>query len=196
MIKIGLTGGIGSGKTTVCKIWQECGAYVINADDLAKQVMVNNSVVKQELIEIFGKGAYQSDGNLNRKFLAAQAFEKGRANELNEIVHPRIPPKVESIMEKAEEKGYPMLVYEAILLLNGLENYQLDFIVIVLADEEKRLRWTQKRDEASGKTIANRMKNQPDFRTLTGMADFVIQNDGSLDDLEQKAKSLYYSLIG
>jgi dephospho-CoA kinase len=196
MIKIGLTGGIGSGKTSVCTVWQKCGAYIINADDLAKEIMVSDSVVKQQLINTFGKKTYQPDGSLNREYLAKQAFEKGRVNELNGIVHPRIPQKMESIVEKAEEKGYPALVYEAILLLNGLKNYQLDFVVIVLADREKRLRWTQKRDGVSEKTIASRMKKQPDFRKLTFMADFVIQNDGSLDELEQRAKSLYYSLTG
>ncbi len=195
MIKIGLTGGIGSGKTTVSKVWQKCGAFVINADDLAKQVMVKNSVVRQKLMEAFGKGAYQSDGSLNREYLAEQAFAKGRVNELNEIVHPHIPEEVESVMQTAESQGYPMLVYEAILLLKGLENYQLDFIVIVLAHREKRLQWVQQRDGKSSKSIINRMAKQPDFASLTDLADFVVRNDGSFSDLEQKASNLYYKIL-
>jgi dephospho-CoA kinase len=195
MIKIGLTGGIGSGKTTVCKIWQKCGAYVINADDLAKQVMASNSVVKQKLVETFGEGAYHSDGSLNREHLAEQAFEKGRVDELNEIVHPHIPREVEMVMQEAEAQGYPMLIYEAILLLKGLENYQLDFIVMVLADRQKRLRWVQQRDGRPAESIINRMNIQPDFASLTGSADFIIHNDGSFSDLEQNASNLYYKIL-
>jgi dephospho-CoA kinase len=78
MKKVGITGGIGSGKSTVCQVWQNEGAYVINADDLAKELIVNNKIIKQELIKAFGQQTYHPDGSLNRTYLAEQAFGKGR----------------------------------------------------------------------------------------------------------------------
>lgn len=191
MVKVGITGGIGSGKTAVCNIWQSLGAYVLNADDLAKKIMVSDPAIKKEIQQAFGPESYYEDGSLNRSYLAEQAFESGRVEELNRIVHPRIPEESQKIMEKAEEDGYEVFVYEAALLLQNVRPPHLDYIVLVLAEREQRLQRVQQRDGVSRKEVLNRMKNQQNFEELTDKADIIIRNDGTLEDLERRAADVY-----
>lgn len=195
MVKVGITGGIGSGKSTVCNVWERLGAYVINADALAKKIMTTDELVKKEIINVFGPESYHPDGRLNRKFLAKEAFEKDRVNELNAIVHPRVPLKVASLMENAADQGYNVVVYEAALLLQNLRPDHLDHIVLVLAPEEKRTEWVKKRDEVSKEHVLERIEKQQNFDELTHLADTIIHNDGTLEELKQKAEVLYRKFV-
>lgn len=191
MVKVGITGGIGSGKTAVCKIWQSLGAYILNADDLAKKIMSSNPQIKKEIQQTFGVESYQEDGSLNREYLAEQAFESGRVEELNRIVHPRIPGESQKIMEKAEKEGYDVFVYEAALLLQNVRPSNLDYIVLVLADREQRLQRVQQRDGSDREEILNRMKSQQNFEELKDKADIIIYNNGTLEALERRAVDVY-----
>lgn len=195
MVRIGITGGIGSGKSTVCEAWESEGAYIINADRLAKDIMTNNEAVKQEIIETFGERAYKNDGQLNKKYLAKQAFEKGRVAELNAIVHPRVPEEVDAMMDTAAEHGYEAVVYEAALLLQNLRPDSLDHIVLVLAPEDKRIGWVQERDDISKQLVVDRIEKQQNFNELTHLADIVLHNDGTLGELKLKAKELYKKIV-
>ena len=195
MVKVGITGGIGSGKTKVCKIWQSLGAYIINADGIAKDLMVHNEAIKDEIIDTFGESSYHSDGSLNRTYLAKQAFEKGRVKELNAIVHPHVPSEVEALMQTAEEHGYKVVVYEAALLLQNLRPAFLDEIVLVLADQEKRIARVTKRDNVGKQDVLDRIHKQQDFNELKDKADVIIQNNGSLDELNRRAKEIYNRLV-
>jgi dephospho-CoA kinase len=192
MKKIGITGGIGSGKSTVCQVWQNEGAYVINADDLAKELMTNNEPIRQLLLDTFGQQTYHPDGSLNRTYLAEQAFEKGRVEQLNAIVHPHIPAEVSRLMENADKQGVDVAVYEAALLLQNLRPDHLDCVVLVLADEERRLEWVQERDQTDREQVLDRIEKQQNFEELTHRADFVIKNDDSLEALKNKADILYH----
>lgn len=195
MIKVGITGGIGSGKTTVCEIFQDHGAYVLNADDLAKRIMRDDPAVKKEITQAFGPNAYLEDGGLNRKYLADQAFGNGRVEELNSIVHPRIPQAAEKIMTKAAKKGYNVFVYEAALLLQNLRPDELDYIILVLADKKKRVQRVQKRDKVEKDLVMDRIQQQQDFNELTHLADIIIRNNGTLKELEDQAEKVYYELL-
>ncbi|HYW35633.1 MAG TPA: dephospho-CoA kinase, partial [Balneolaceae bacterium] len=166
MIKIGITGGIGSGKSTVCEVWKQLGAYIINADELAKEIMISDPIVKENLIKTFGEESFHADGSLNRSFLAEQAFRKGRVEELNAIVHPQIPAEVDALMQKADDEGYKVVVFEAALLLQNLPRYDLDFVVLVLADKTRRSRWVQQRDEVPERMVTDRMERQQNFEEL------------------------------
>ncbi|MDX1587211.1 MAG: dephospho-CoA kinase, partial [Balneolaceae bacterium] len=194
MITIGVTGGIGSGKSEVCEIWQRQGAYVLNADDLAKQLMIEREDIRQEIIDTFGSSSYHDDGSLNRQHLAREAFEKGRVEELNAIVHPRMPGEVKMRMEDVRKQGYKVFVYEAALLLQNLRPGNLDYVVLVLAPEEDRIRRVQERDQVARDTVMGRMQTQQEFEQHTDEADFVIRNDGTLKDLEKEAMNIYRNI--
>jgi len=195
MVKVGITGGIGSGKTTVCDIFQHHGAYQLNADDLAKSLMSEDEEVKKEIIETFGEESYTKEGRLNREYLATQAFGNGRVQELNDIVHPRMPEAVEKHMKKAEEQGYKVFVYEAALLLQNLRPEELDVVILVLADKQKRIDRVRKRDEVNKELILDRMQHQQDFKELTHLADIVIDNNGTLEELKDRAEKVYYDIL-
>jgi dephospho-CoA kinase len=195
MVKIGVTGGIGSGKTVFCNVFQNHGAYVLNADDLAKKIMTQDPDVKQELLNTFGAESYNEDGSLNRQYLAEQAFRNERVEELNSIVHPRIPSAADKIMQKAERDGYEVFVYEAALLLQNLRPEHLDYIVLLLADKDKRIERVQERDNVNKELVVDRMQQQQNFEELTHLADIVIENNGTLEELEEKAERVYYDIL-
>ncbi len=195
MVRIGVTGGIGSGKTVLCNVFQKHGAYILNADDLAKRIMVEDPAVKQGLKETFGADSYYDDGRLNREYLAEQAFQNNRVEELNRIVHPRILPYAEEIMQKAESEGYKVFVYEAALLLQNLRPDHLDYVILMLADKEKRIQRVQERDGVNKELVVDRMQHQQNFEKLTHLADFVIENNGTLEELEEKAERVYYDIL-
>lgn len=195
MITVGVTGGIGSGKTTVCKEWEKLGASVVYADDLAKELMVTDDQLKQSLIDVFGEETYDSDGKLNRAHLIRHAFEEGRVGELNELVHPAVARKFQEICVEAEKAGEKMVVEEAALLLNeGRPNY-FDVIVIVTSNEENRLTRVMKRDSVSKEKVIDRAQNQPNFKNLVHIADYTIDNNGSLNDLKEKSARLYKTIL-
>ena len=195
MVTVGITGGIGSGKSTVCEFWSELGAYVLNADDLAKELMISDPEIKEQLLHIFGEDSFFEDGSLNRKHLAHEAFEKGRVDELNAIVHPKIPEAAAEKMNRAESNGYDVFVYEAALLLENLDPGDLDYVVLVLADEEQRLERVQERDNSSAQDIRKRMNKQRNFEEATDRADYVIQNNGTLEELKKKAELVYENFL-
>lgn len=195
MISVGITGGIGSGKTTVCNIWEKLGAFVLNADHLAKKVMVEDKEVVSQIKDTFGNESYLPGGQLNREYLATEAFQKGRVKELNAIVHPKIPDKSREMKESARQDGYKLFVYEAALLFENFRPDFLDFIVLVLADQQNRINRVQKRDETSKQDVLDRMEKQQDFEKYVNLADFVIYNNDSLEALERRAKGLYQKLL-
>jgi len=195
MVRVGITGGIGSGKSTICKVWEREGAFVIYADELAKSIMTDDQTVIGSIKQAFGEKAYFSDGSLNRPWLAKLAFSENRVGELNAIVHPVVYRESDRLMKKAESEGYPMAVREAaILLQNGRPN-DLDKVVLVLARDKDRLFRVSGRDGSSTEQVASRMNAQPDYESYLPLADVVIRNDGSIAELEDAALALFRQLV-
>lgn len=195
MITVGVTGGIGSGKTTVCKEWEKLGAKIVYADDLAKELMVNDPDLRSNLIKGFGRETYYEDGSLNREHLIRHAFEKGRVEELNKLVHPAVAKKFKEISKKAEKQGEEMVVEEAALLLNNGRPSHLDVVVIVKSDRSVRLNRVVKRDSVPVKKVLERDQKQPDFDSLAHLADYIIENNGSLEELKEKSKQIFKLLV-
>lgn len=194
MIKVGVTGGIGSGKTTLCKEWEKLGAYVLYADDLAKKLMNEDQQLKARIKKVFGDESYDASGNLVRPYLACEAFEKGRVEELNALVHPVLWEKAESIAREKEREGIRVFAKEAAILLNNGRPKDVDYVVLILADEENRIERTKKRDNTTKSAIQQRISKQPDFNELIHLADFVITNEGSLEDLKKKSREVLHQI--
>lgn len=194
MIKIGITGGIGSGKTTFCREWEKLGVHVVYADDFAKELMNEDQDLRENIIKVFGKDSYDKDGNLNRPYLAEEAFAKNRVEELNALVHPVLREKLKEYARQKEREGVNIFAYEAAILLNEGRPEGLDYVIIVTADEAQRLKRTANRDQASTKEIQHRMDKQPDFEELFHLADFVIENSGTEKELQKKAEEILQTI--
>ncbi|MEX0685997.1 MAG: dephospho-CoA kinase [Balneolales bacterium] len=195
MITVGITGGIGSGKSTVCKQWERLGAKVIYADQLAKELMVNNPYLRDAIKKEFGDESYLNDGSLNKPYLSHQAFEGHKVDMLNKLVHPEVYKETQRINAKAEKEGVKILVKEAALLLQNGRPSNIDFIILVLANEELRKKRVALRDKTSINDVEARIKKQQNFSELIHLADFILENDGSLQDLIHKANDLYNVLL-
>ncbi len=195
MIKVGVTGGIGSGKSAVCRVWESLGAKVVYADDLAKDLMTNDDKLRDAIKSIFGNSAYDEKGKLNRSYLAMEAFNKGRVQELNNLVHPRVKEEVNRLALAAAEEGYSMFVEEAALLLNEGRPGHLDVIVLVEASEKHRLNRVKARDKVDLEQIQARIQRQQDPKQLRIFADYILVNDGSMDELTERSKTLYHKLL-
>ncbi len=195
MIVAGITGAIGSGKTTICKEWEKLGAALYYADDEAKKLMVSDDSLKIELKNAFGDETYLPDGSLNKEHLIREAFEKNRVELLNSIVHPAVERHFKTFCEAARKREENMVVKEAALLLNKGRPDELDVVVIVIADRDARVKRVVDRDGLPDEKVLERDRKQPDFEELQSLADYLIHNNGSLEDLKEKAISLYYQIL-
>lgn len=196
MISVGITGGIGSGKSTVANIWETLGARVVYADNLAKELMTTDPELKKKLSQTFGEESYAADGSLNKSHLIKEAFHKNRVEELNTIVHPAIRTEVHRLIQEAEKSGVQLFAYEAAILLNEGRPDYLDVVVLVSSNREKRLERVSNRDAVDASDVAARMAKQPDFASLGHLVDYTIENNGTLDELREESVQLYNHLIG
>ncbi len=192
---VGVTGGIGSGKTTFCKVWEKLGAAVYFADDAAKKLMVHDESLIKKLKKTFGEDTYKADGTLNKSHLIQEAFEKGRVDTLNKLVHPAVAKDFKAFVQKAVSANKKIVVKEAALLLIGGRPEDLDIIVLIMSDKKSRIGRVVERDDVSEKEVENRDSKQPSFDQLTHLADYVVANDGTQKELERKAEKLYTKVL-
>ncbi len=191
MITVGITGGIGSGKTTFCKFWEKQGAFVIYADDLAKELMVKDMELISGIKSRFGDESYHEDGSLNRSYLAEEAFKKGRVEELNALVHPVLHQKTRELAREKADEGVEVFAEEAAVLLNDGRPGWLDYVVLLTAPRQQRVDRVVQRDHSDEELVLDRIQKQPDFESLYPLCDFIIENEGGLEELEQKAIEVY-----
>lgn len=192
MLKVGVTGGIGSGKTTVCKIFETLGIPVYAADERAKALMQTDQTLIRSIKEIFGDAAYQS-GRLNRAFIAAQVFEsKPLLAQLNSIVHPAVAQDVLRWMQQQE--GKPYMIEEAALLFESGSYKHFDKIITVVAPLSDRIARLKKRDMATDEQITARMNNQMSDEEKIKLSDFIIYNDMQHRLIEQTL-SIHHALL-
>ena len=173
-IKIGLTGGIGSGKSMVSKLLTTYEIAVYDSDTRAKSLMETDDKIIHSITQIFGKEAY-TDGKLNRRFVAEEVFaSSSKLLQINSIVHSAV---IDDFSQWAERQATDILVFEsAIIFENGLEKY-FDKIIAVVAPQKLRIERVKRRSGLSRKEILNRIKNQTSRKTLRQRADYVVIND-------------------
>lgn len=192
MLKIGVTGGIGSGKTTVCKLFENLGIPVYYADERAKSLMVADKELKSGIKSLFGSESYFSNGRLNRKYIATKVFNDSKLlKELNKLVHPAVFKDGEKWFLQQKSK---FALKEAALLIESGNYKTLDKIIVVTAPEEIRIARVMKRDRISIEKVKARIKNQLSEKAFLKHADYIIVNDG-FTNLEQAVKKIYKDLI-
>lgn len=192
---IGVTGGIGSGKTTFCGFFKSQGFPVINADVLAKSLMVENATLKGKIISSFGSESYKGDGSLNRVYLSGKAFSENRVSELNALVHPVVKSTVQEIIKENSERGLPLLVYEAAILLNNGRPDFVDVVIWIEADVKTRIDRVIDRDKVDPQSVTERIDKQISIESVRDYVDIVVQNTGSLEELENVALKLIQEYV-
>lgn len=174
MLRIGLTGGIGSGKTTVAHIFEVLGAPVYYADSAAKKLMNSDPELRTKIIGAFGSASYEGT-EINRSFLASEVFyDSGKLDTLNSIVHPAVFADAELWMSR---QSFSYAVKEAAILFESGSNKQLDYVIGVTAPEELRIERLIKRDGKSLEEIKFFMDRQMNEDEKMRLCDFVIIND-------------------
>jgi len=172
---IGITGGIGSGKTFVCHILQSMGYPVFYSDKEAKSILSNDLTVKNQIIDLFGKEAYLSSELLNREFLASKIFnDKELLSKMNAIVHPVVKGYFNEwvIQQKSN-----IVFNEAAIIFEIGNDKNYDAVVLIKASKETKVNRIQTRDDLSLKEIEKRMNNQWSDERKIELADYVIDND-------------------
>jgi len=176
MYQVGLTGGIGSGKTLVCSILEKLGVPVFYADREARHLMNENSGLRKQIEEVFGLEAYLK-GTLNREFLAEKVFgDPSLLEKMNALVHPAVREHYTSWVEMQSDPPY--VVEEAAILFESGSDLFMDLTVLIYADEEERIQRVMKRDGTDRLQVEKRMKTQMGEEEKKKRADYIIYNDG------------------
>ncbi len=184
MLHIGITGGIGSGKSVVCRIFEVLGIPVYYADDRAKWLMNNDPGLKAAIRGLFGDQAYAANGELDRKYIASVAFtDPAILSRLNEIVHPAVLE--DGFAWQQAQSDAPYTIKEAALLFESGSYLFLDRIITVYAPLELRLQRVMDRDGADRESVLSRIQRQMPEEEKTKLAHYVIYNDGSRSLIRQ-----------
>ena len=174
--QVGITGGIGSGKSTVARIFASLGVPTYDADSRAKSVMTTNATLVEKLKKEFGNAAYDSSGKLDRKYLSAQVFGfPERLEKLNSLVHPCVAEDYQEWLNL--HRAHPYILKEAALLFETGSAGKLDKIIVVTAPADLRMKRVKSRDNRSDKEIKDIMKRQWPEEQSIARADHVIAND-------------------
>lgn len=178
MLKIGITGGIGSGKTTVCRVFELLGIPIFYADTVAKLIMHTDPVLKEEILKTFGEKTYSNDGELNRAYISSIVFNnESELDKLNALVHPAVFRAFDKWL--AIHSNAPYIIKEAALLFET-ESYKMcDLSLLVVSPKASRVRRIIARDGISQDEIVLRMKRQLSDEEKIKLADHILFNDES-----------------
>ena len=188
---VGLTGGIGSGKTTVAKMFASLGIPVYNSDERAKELMVNSEELVNEIKSLLGEEAY-SDNDLNRDYIAQRVFtDKALLNELNELVHPAVR---DDFKNWAKEQQSPYVIQEAAILFENGAHEHFDQMVLVTAPKMIRLERIMHRDNVSEDNILARMNHQWEDERKIELSDHIIHNI-DLQQTEETVASVHKKIL-
>ena len=186
-LRIGITGGIGSGKTTICKLFETLGIPVYYADAAARHLMVNDAELVSKIRNLFGNEAYLPSGELNRKYLAGIVFHnQQKLTLLNSLVHPAVEKDAQRW--HSQQHSAPYTLKEAALIFESGSHQLLDRVINVYAPLETRIERVIKRDHVSRDDVLARIKNQWPEEDKLALSDHVIVNDNTLSIIRQVYK--------
>jgi dephospho-CoA kinase len=196
MLLVGLTGGVASGKSTVSRILEGEGATLIDADQIARELVRPGTPAFLELIQAFGKNILREDGALDRKKLAARIFsDPQQRNILNRVLHPKIGEEIQRrIEEVAKRDPAAIVILDAALLLEVGNHGKMDKVIVVTSRAEQQLERLKDRDgmapEDARKILASQMPQEEKLKA----ADYVLRNEGSLEETEKRTKEIFREL--
>ncbi|MGP6151150.1 dephospho-CoA kinase [Priestia flexa] len=194
-IVVGLTGGIASGKSTVSAIFREMNIPVIDADQIAKEVVQNGRVAYSKIVEVFGKEILQEDLEINRAALGQIIFHNEQERQkLNSIVHPEVRSEMLKQKEQLIAEQYQLVVLDIPLLFESKLTYLVDQVIVVHVNELVQLERLQKRNNLSKEDALARIKSQLPLTEKAKMADFIIDNNGSIDETKEQVIKLVSKL--
>lgn len=199
MLKVGLTGGVACGKSTVGEMFEARGAKLIKADEIAHQLMQPGQPAYREVVQHFGRGIVQEDGTIDRQKLARAAFGGGRVEELNRLVHPAVIAHQERWMEEeaARHRDAVVIVEAALILEAGVQKRFNKIIMVTCRPEQKAARFAQRQgvtDEAARQEVERRQAAQRSDEEKIGAADYVIDNSGSRAETERQVEQVFCEL--
>jgi dephospho-CoA kinase len=175
IIKVGITGGIGSGKSTICNVFKILGSPVFEADTVAKEILSKNDSVKKEIIHLFGKDIYSPEGVVNRKKLAEIIFNDDiQLRKVNNIIHPAVQNEFNNWL-KNQVTSY--IIHEAAILFESEFYKMMDFTILISAPESERINRVIKRDGITEKQVRERMLRQWNEEKKQKLADVVLYNN-------------------
>ena len=186
-LKIGITGGIGSGKSLACKYFEKLGYKVIYADRVAKELYSSNSQLIKRLVAEFGKGILDENGKLSRPNARRIIFsDKRNIKRVNSIVHPFVFREMDKMVSRIKDK---VVLFEAAIMFESGSYKRMDYVVLIYANKETRIKRIIKRDGVKRRDVLKLMKLQLDEREKAKRADFVIKNNSTAPALEKNVKT-------
>lgn len=193
MVIVGLTGGLGAGKTTIADLFQDCGAKIIDADQLARNVVKPGKVAWKEIKKQFGPSVFHLDKTLNRQALAHVVFQNSqKLKKLQNIIHPRVA-REQAIRAKSLSKAFPqaVIIYDAALLIEAGAHRRMDHVIVVKADRATQIARVCHRDGLTKTQALRRIKQQMPLRQKLYYADTILDGTWPRSQLRPVVKSLY-----
>lgn len=196
MLIVGLTGGVASGKTAVSQVLKEEGAYIIDADQIARELVQPHKPAWNELIRTFGKEILQEDGFIHRKKLADKVFADPKKRKLlNQILHPRIKEEMDRRTKEIGQKDpEAIVVIDAPLIVELGDHREMDKLIVVASTQTQQIERLKERDGIGPEEALRILSSQMPVEEKVNLADFVIRNEGSLEETKKRAKEVFKEL--
>ena len=193
MLKIGLTGGIGSGKSSVSELFSKWGAYIFDADSVAKEILNNNETAQGEMIAEFGTDILDGSGNIDKQKLARIAFQdENHQLRLNTIIHPYVFTEIDSKFDIIlSNKKHEIFVVDAALIYESGADTHMDYIIVVTSHLRLRTQRVMERGGLTREEFLSRLDLQWPDEDKVHMADFVIHNNGTENDLLEESQKVF-----
>ena len=197
MLRVALTGGIGTGKSAASKILKELGAFIFDADEEAKNILKNNETVQSELIAEFGTDIMSGDENIDNNKLARIAFQdQDYQLRLNSIIHPYVFQEIDKSFDDVLEKGtYDIFVVDAALIYESGADTHMDYVIVITALLKVRMERALQRETLARDEILKRMDLQWSEEEKIALSDFVIHNDNTEEELRASVTDIYNQLV-
>ena len=196
MLIVGLTGGVASGKTAISQVLKAEGAYIIDADQIARELVQPQKPAWSELIGAFGKEILQEDGSIHRKKLADKVFADPKKRKLlNQILHPRIKEEMDRRTKEIGQKDpQAIVVIDAPLIIELGNQRDVDKLIVVASTQTQQIKRLKERDGVSPEAALRIISSQMPVEEKVKLADYVIRNEGSIEEANKRAKEVFKEL--